>query len=419
MIELSQEQQQILNDVMGWVDDFYAGKTDKPYTTLGGVAGSGKTTVLGFIADELRNRQAYIRIGFITYTGKASIVLKGKLTEIGENDFIGTIHSLIYFPITDEYTGKIEGWSLKEDMPVNFIIVDEASMVGKDIWKDLLEYNIPIIAIGDHKQLPPVGNDKFNLMEDPEHVLTEIHRQALDNPIIQLSMVAREEGWIDYGVYGKGVAKLHWTDPRCKQIITSYNKDSDLIALCGMNRTRVQLNKMIRAKYKFKGVPKPGEKLICLKNNKNLGIMNGQLGFLQEIKKLGPKFYTLQMKMDGMNMDIWPYVLKDGFGKVSSNDVYAESNTLDIKLELGDEIEKFWRSKTPDYFMGLDEKRQMNVDLFDFGYAISVHKSQGSEWGRVIMFDERNSYQTDDDYSRWLYTGITRAREKLIIIEDF
>lgn len=419
MIELSAEQLKVQNDLLAWVDDFYAGKTDEPFTTMAGLAGTGKTTLLGFLAAELRQRKAYIRIGFITYTGKASIVLGSKLQDIGSDDFVGTIHSLIYFPLTDEKTGKIEGWYRKDFLDVDFIFVDEASMVGKEIWKDLLEYKVPIIAIGDHGQLPPVGYNDFNLMAEPEFCLTEIHRQALDNPIIKLSMVAREEGWIDYGVYGKGIAKLHWTDPRCQKVIQRYDKESDLIALCGMNKTRVQINKMIRKNYGLSGIPKPGERLICLKNNKNIGVMNGQIGNLVNIGPIGKQFYDLQMRMDGLKFDVFMYALKESFGKTFSKDAYDKSNMLETKLELGDEIEKMYRADNPDYYMGLDEKRKCRVDLFDFGYCVSVHKSQGSEWNRVIMFDERNSHQSDDDYTRWLYTGITRAKEKLIIIEDF
>ena len=147
--------------------------------------------------------------------------------------------------------------------------------------------------------------------------------------------------------------------------------------------------------------------------------MNGQIGNLVNIGKVGKRFYDLQMRMDGLKMDLWLYSLKEAFGKIQSADAYADSNKLETKLELGDEIEKKMRQEMPDYYMGLDEKRQLRVDLFDFGYCISVHKSQGSEWNRVIMFDERNMHQSDDDYTRWLYTGITRAKEKLIIIEDF
>ena len=238
-LELSAEQKSVQNALLDWVEDYYNGSGEQ-FTTMAGLAGTGKTTLLGFLAEELRARKPYIRIGFITYTGKASLVLASKLanTALGSEDYIGTIHSLIYFPIVDEKTGKVEGWSLRDLLEVDFIFVDEASMVGKEIWKDLLDYNVPIIAIGDHGQLPPVGADSFNLMAEPAHILTEIHRQAQDNPIIQLSMKAREEGYIDCGIYGHGIAKLHWSDPRCKKIINSYDKDSDLIALCGMNATR-------------------------------------------------------------------------------------------------------------------------------------------------------------------------------------
>jgi ATP-dependent exoDNAse (exonuclease V) alpha subunit len=418
-ITLTDEQQGIVDSLMNWVDDHYNGSADQ-YTTMAGLAGTGKTTVLGFLADALREKRAYTRIGFITYTGKASIVLGSKLYNMGPDDYVGTIHSLIYFPIVDEETGKIEGWSKRDFLDVDFIFVDEASMVGKDIWDDLLEYRVPIIAIGDHGQLPPVSADSFNLMEDPEFVLTEIHRQAKDNPIIQLSMTARDEGYIDCGMYGTAIAKLHWTDPRCKKILNAYDKDTDLICLCGMNRTRVQVNNIIRKNHGFKGQPKVGERLICLKNNKNVNAMNGQIGTLKAIKSIGSKFYEIQMRMDGSKYDIWLYVLKSGFGKAITKDAYAESNMMQTRHELADEMEKKGRKEYgEDYYIPYEERKRLRVDLFDFGYCVSVHKSQGSEWSRVIMIDERNSYQSDDDYSRWLYTGITRAKDKLIMIEDF
>jgi exodeoxyribonuclease-5 len=186
-----------------------------------------------------------------------------------------------------------------------------------------------------------------------------------------------------------------------------------------MNRTRVDVNNIIRKNYGFKGTPKVGERLICLKNNKNVNVMNGQIGTLQGIKSVGAKFFEIQMRMDGQKYDVWLYVLKSGFGKVQAKDAYAESNMLDTKNELADEIQKIYQSEDPSYFMGYEQRRKCKVDLFDFGYCVSVHKSQGSEWSRVIMIDERNSYQSDDDYTRWLYTGITRAKDKLIMIEDF
>jgi exodeoxyribonuclease-5 len=105
-------------------------------------------------------------------------VLGNKLMNIGPEDYVGTIHSLMYFPETDDVSGMILGWHRREWLEFDFIFVDEASMVGKEIWEDLLAYGVPIVAIGDHGQLPPIGKDNFNLMEDPEYVLTEIHRQA-------------------------------------------------------------------------------------------------------------------------------------------------------------------------------------------------------------------------------------------------
>lgn len=395
------------NNVIDWYNSNLS-----QYVTVGGYAGTGKTSIIPYLVDYLR-RGRWGRLAFAAFTGKASFVMKTKLREAGvidPDDFCGTLHSLMYVPLMKEVKIKgvkkkvISGWRKKEDLDVTAVIVDEASMVNRELWNDLLSYDVPIIAIGDHGQLPPVGG-KFNLMQSPQLMLTKVHRQALDSPIIQLSQRVRQTGKLVLG-YPKSlhqpVFAMNWRDPRCQNTFKGINFQQDIICLCGFNSTRVELNNMIREKKKWKmKFPYLGERMICLRNNHNSGVMNGQIGTLTFGMPSGhPGLMNATVKMDGIGDDYLTLIYDGCFGQVSYDEVF--------EMNLRKKYEK-----------AMKDHGCINLDLFDYGYAITVHKSQGSEWDKVILFDQRNKYQNDDDYRRWLYTAVTRAREKLFVIYNY
>lgn len=412
MIKLSDEQRFIEKEILDW---YRSPSRRNTVVKFAGYAGTGKTTVLSHISKKIRvnsndmgTRGAH-KIAFCAFTGKASVVLENKLEETGalrSYDYIGTIHGLLYFPETIIKNGRkvIVGWNKKKDLDCDLIVVDEGSMVTGDLWKDLLSYRVPIIVCGDHGQLPPVGS-KFNLLLDPDYILKEIHRQALENPIVKLTLDIRRKGYIDPGVHGPNVFKLDWNNhPACQK---TFNKIDwvqavkNTIILCGFNKTRVNLNKVVRGKLDYKlEEPYPGERVICLQNNHETGVKNGQLGtavwFYPERKRL----YDLTVEMDGFEGDLYQCLCyQDAFGKPT----YDQFMDFDYKT----------------YMPILREKKIQRIDLFDFGYAITVHKSQGSEWDRVILFEQRNQYQSDQEYARWLYTAATRAKEKLFVIYNY
>ncbi|MCK5358767.1 MAG: AAA family ATPase, partial [Elusimicrobiales bacterium] len=257
-MELSNGQKTALNKLLKW----HANPDKNQSVTLGGYAGTGKTTLIAIFRKEIsklkenkkEKKDKKIRVGFCSYTGKAAQNLKAIIKESGvsvSGDTISTIHGLIYNPI-ESSNGIITGWTKKEELERDLIIVDEASMVDGPIWNDLLSYNIPVIAVGDHGQLPPISGN-FNLMEKPEILLTEIHRQAKHNPIIKISEFARKTGIIPPKEYGDGVAKYLRSDPeaqeRSGELLESYNKDT--MILCGYNSTRVKINQFIRASLGF------------------------------------------------------------------------------------------------------------------------------------------------------------------------
>jgi exodeoxyribonuclease-5 len=330
-----------------------------------------------------------LKVGFASYTGKAARVLKTKLTEqnvVLPQDTVGTIHSLIYSPIINEKQ-EIIGWMTKKKIDRTLLIIDEASMVDETIWRHLLSYKVPIIVVGDHGQLPPIRGS-FNLMQNPQLRLEEIHRQASDNPIIGLSIQAREHGIIRPGIYSDMVKKFNLNEydaqEQVEELLNSFNEDT--LVLCGYNATRVRLNRHIRSLRGFESpLPIAGDRVICLRNNHEKNIYNGMLGIIEAIEDADDDWYLARIALDDEPAPYKGLIAKAQFGS---------NTTLNFTSR---------RSK------------MMRGDLFDFGYALTVHKAQGSQAKRVILFEERFRQMNDDEWKRWLYTAVTRAEEELYI----
>jgi len=387
-LELSVKQKNIIKDILDWYKE-----KEIPYLTLGGYAGTGKTTILGYLNEKLHREYKDINIAYCSYTGKASQVLKKKLQETGSlkhSDYVGTIHRLIYKAILDEDNNVI-GWEKisVDDFEYDLIIVDEASMVSSDVWQDLLSFEKPILAVGDHGQLPPVEG-KFNLMLKPMLRLEEIYRQEKDNPIVVISEMARKYGEIPNMEYARYVKKFSREDEDVMEFLTdqlsSYNEN--MMVLVGYNHTRNKINDGIRQLLEFESPqPQIQDRVICLRNNAELGIFNGMIGTLQSIEKVSVadmlEYYQTDILFDG------------------------EDEVFHLPIS----IEQFRQRETL-------RNVSRDINLFDFGYALTVHKAQGSQAEKVILFEERFSKMDDDMWRRWLYTGVTRAVSELYIIGD-
>jgi len=403
MIQLSNEQEKILEEIVKWKKTICPAKTED-ILIVGGYAGTGKTTL---IAEFRKILGEGINVAFVTFTGKASATLRSKLEKqeaIFSNDYVGTIHGLIYRPLyrINPDTGKrvVCGWEKIDRIDrYDMIIIDEASMINLNIYNDLLSYKKPILAVGDHGQLPPVGESGFNLMSKPHLKLETIHRQAEDSDIIRISKIARERGYIPRGIYSQNVFKLSWDQPKCREIFSGINHGENVIVLCGMNKTRVGINNIIRKKMSFtRHEPYPTERLVCLKNNNSTKIMNGQLGTLVWLTYAAENIYDITIQMDGFPDFYSGYTIRECFNKENYDDIFEITG----------------RKRNSDF---MKENNVQFIDAFDFGYAISVHRSQGSEWDKVVLFEERSNYWDSDFYKKWLYTAVTRAKEKLFIIE--
>ncbi|MCX6780982.1 MAG: AAA family ATPase [Candidatus Magasanikbacteria bacterium] len=390
-IQLSEDQKLAFERLYNW-----AVNPEGSALTLGGYAGTGKTTLISILRKELRLKNPAMRVAFASYTGKASQVLRSTLEVVGAlypEDSCGTIHSLLYKAQTDK-EGKLMYWKRAKTIEAELIVIDEASMVTGEIWNDLLLSEKPVIALGDHGQLPPISGT-FNLMEKPDIVLEKIHRQAVDNPIIQIAHEARVTGVVRPGKYAKSVRKFSHeiNEPSEINDVIDHlfeNFHDDMLVLCGRNKTRVQINNAIRTKMGREGSePEVGDKVVCLKNNYDhvfAPIYNGMTGYITSIVPHKEHWYeaTIDFPEEGRTFD--GLILKSQFGAPA----LVESIDGVKHKEMG--------------------------DRFDFGYALTVHKAQGSQARTVVLFEERFQKSDDDQWRRWLYTAVTRARENLYII---
>jgi exodeoxyribonuclease V len=335
---------------------------------LFGYAGTGKTTLAKKIAEGVEGD-----VAFGAFTGKAALVMRTKGC-----DEARTIHSLIYRASETE-TGE-PYFVLNEDSAVarsKLVIIDECSMVDAELGRDLLSFGKPVLVLGDPGQLPPVKGGGFFTSAEPDVMLTEVHRQAADNPILRLSMLVREGKRLSPGAYGES------------QIIKRAKIDSDMVTkanqlLVGLNRTRRAYNMRMRELFGRAGeFPEAGDKLVCLKNNHKKGLLNGGIWLVKS---------TAATRKKKLLMNV-----------VSEDDPAEKPRRIGV---------------LPEIFQGLEDTlapvMRKDSDEFDYGYALTVHKAQGSQWDHVILFDE--SYAFREHRARWLYTGITRAARRLTIV---
>ena len=358
----STQQDQALKAVASWL------RAGRPQVfRLFGFSGTGKTTLARHIAEDVSGN-----VLFAAYTGKAALVLRSK----GCTD-ARTIHSLIYRPKevdSEEPSFVINEHSAAAD--ASLIIIDECSMVDEALGRDLLSFGKPVLVLGDPAQLPPVKGGGFFTEAEPDIMLTQVHRQAADNPIIRLSMIVREGGALAHGQYGESqIISRNQIDPL---MVTKADQ-----VLVGLNRTRRLYNQRLRELFGFKQpYPEAGDKLVCLRNDQTKGLLNGGLW----------KVKSLAAQRNGkLRMSIVP-----------EDDPSHKGQRIAV---------------LPQFFESQDEipySLRKGSDEFDYGYALTVHKAQGSQWNDVLLFDESRAFREHNH--RWLYTAITRAVNRLTIV---
>jgi exodeoxyribonuclease-5 len=378
-----------------------------------GWAGTGKSTLAKHFTEGISGD---VRFG--TYTGKAASVLQSKGLPTAQ-----TLHSLIYttkeksaatlklleaellklledlqeYPLeeVDQHPQVLKlramiaqerrgadrlFFSLNHDSDLQhakLLVVDEVSMVDETMGMDLESFGKKILVLGDPFQLPPVGGGGYWTEQKPDVMLTEVRRQALDSPVLQLATAVREGRSLRLGRYGE-------SSVRAKGSVTPEEALGAQQILVGRNRTRTATNNRVRSLLGVGGLPTAGEKLVCLRNNRELGLYNGTVWVTMDTAK--------EVSEDRMLVRIRP---EEGGEAVETQ---AHRHYVE-----GREAELGWYEKK-------------EADALDYGYALTVHKSQGSQWDDVLLFDESSAFR--EHAARWLYTGITRAARSVTVVQN-
>ena len=368
MLAFSPQQDAALKAVAAWLKAKPGQGDTPPLFRLFGYAGTGKTTLAKHLAQGFDGR-----VLFAAFTGKAAMVMRHKGCQGAS-----TIHSLIYRPIESET--EVPTFELWRDAPAaqaKLIVIDECSMVDAELGRDLMSFRAPLLVLGDPAQLPPIQGGGFFTDAEPDAMLTEVHRQAQNDPIIRLSMEIRAGHRLEPGDYGATqVVARSALDPQ--RVL-----DADQV-LVGRNATRRAYNARMRERRGFESaMPMAGDKLVCLRNKRQKGLFNGGLWVIKDRPKARRQIIKMQVRPE-----------ESANGRAVKVSVREECFTGTIE-----QVE--WLYRKP-------------YEEFDFGYVLTVHKAQGSQWDDVVLFDE--SFAFPDSRDRWLYTGVTRAAKRLTVV---
>jgi len=373
-------------------------KNHEKYVTISGYAGTGKSTLVRFIIEAMDIAED--RIAYATFTGKAAEVLRKK-----GNPNTMTLHRLLY----ESIPRKDGGFFRKPKMHLDYdvIVVDECSMVPKSMIDMLMSHKVFIIFLGDPGQLPMIDkNESHDLLDHPHVFLDQVMRQAAESEIIQLTMKIRNGEEIPY-MDGKEVKVI----PRA-ELVTGHLTWADII-LTATNATRHSINTQVRELKGFSGKICEGESVIFKRNywedcnEDGDALVNGTIGI---IKNPFESFVRIPYYIKNNRHDL-PNIICDfipEYGK-SFNGVSIDQDFL-----LKEEPCVDWRVA---YQLG---KLKMRIgDILPrqatYGYAITTHAAQGSEWDKVLVLEEQFPF-SKEEHQHWVYTACTRAAEKLVLV---
>lgn len=386
---------------------------------LTGFAGTGKTTMISAIASLVLPNGAPPLV--LAPTGKAALRVQ-EATGLEAS----TIHRWLYSPREDETTGVID-YRVKEHDQLErpdsgLVIVDEASMLGRDIWEDLwdvcsrLELNI--LLIGDPFQLPPVeklanGEEPFQVLERLNTKwrthLDEVTRQALDSPILRASMLIRKG---DSSNAFRLLDRVYTKDLDAKVVEVHQEGGSVVVH---RNATRHRLNTNAREGLGRGPVLEDGEPLLVLRNNYALDVYNGEVVEAETVERTGPgpmvvrdRFLKTEMpvafdevRIRGKTTLLCPQEIEGAtLGKLGDAALARGSRAYYERYFEEDESDSSEKYRGPPYLSA------------NYGYALTCHKSQGSEWKTGLVLIERSVKLPTVMGRRWAYTAVTRFKEK-------
>lgn len=374
-------------------------KDGEAYTTIAGYAGTGKSTLIKFIIAAL-NLQSH-QVAYVAYTGKAAQVLRSKGCPNA-----CTAHRLLYRSYERE-DGTFAHEPRKTIGPyLRLLVVDEVSMIPNDIWQLMLSHHVHVIALGDPAQLPPVKAVAANVLEHPHIFLDEIMRQAQDSEIIRLTMDIRAHKPLQLSAG----SEVKIVTPQ-EFFVPNFLQWADQI-ICAKNTTRTMINNQMREAKYGEGVcdlPQEGDKVICLQNNWNVvnapgdALVNGLGGIIKNIR---PNHFLNPCVGDCVMADFYPDIYDDELGMF-----------LDVPMDKNMFIEQ--KPSENRFNPKAIVPKELKPEQFDYGYSITCHKAQGSEWDKVIVFEEFMRGDNAESHARWLYTAATRAAKQLIIVKNW
>jgi exodeoxyribonuclease-5 len=359
-MSLSPQQIEAYDAIMKWR------KTNEKHFVLAGYAGTGKTTLAKYIAAAMGEENVI----FCSYTGKAANVLREKGCRK-----TGTIHSFLY-KLIDDMDGKprFKLNRMSDLASIPLVVIDEYSMLNHEIISDIHTLAKKVLYLGDPFQLPPVSGQS---VLEPNHFITEIHRQALDSPIIRAATKIRNMEQLAYCDDGEFVFQ-----PKVKLGVENWMQADQTIV--GYNNTRREWNKKFRRLRGFGDAPDDlavhGEKIICLKNSREHGLFNGMIGTCGTPEIDGKGYYSVDFKSEDMTYEGLPVWRGDMEGRVP------------------------------------DKSLPRHLQRFDHAGAITAHKSQGSEWDNVLVYNEPVGKEHIDK-AKWTYTALTRGRKKVVLVD--
>jgi len=311
-------------------------------------------------------------------------MLREELDRLAKEDAAPELIRRVTKELSDELAGlRAPAWNLNVDSDLrgaNLLVIDEISQVSNSMATDLLSFGVPILVLGDPYQLPPIGDGGYFTEAQPDFLLTEIHRQARDSAVIRLATMARETGVLPPGTY---------EDPSGAHSIVTDTADPDQLldveqVIVGTNKVRHRVNGWVRRQRGLDGrgrLPVIGDRLVCLRNFAELGLMNGGLyesiGDAEEIDDR-----TCLVKIQSLD-----FPEQDSFSCVAHKALFH-----------GDPED-------------VDPWRWDQAQGFDFSYALTAHKAQGSQYSRVAI---RADWPGKETWRRWLYTAVSRA-----VISDY
>ncbi len=439
------------------LSEFILGSNLDNIFVIKGYAGTGKTTIVRSLVKSMPAVNG--KTVLLAPTGRAAKVLSNYTEKSAY-----TIHKKIYYRKPNANGGF--GFTLQQNLHSDTVfIIDEASMIsntgglgdsgmfgGGSLLDDLISYvfngnNCKLIFIGDTAQLPPVGLDISPAL-DFEYLkatfsfkvdwfeLTEVVRQTENSGILTNATIIRNQ------IKNEKEAKPHFTLNKFKDIIrlggdeledalnAAYSKygAEDTMIICRSNKRANIFNQQIRARIRWQEDElSTGDYMMVVKNNyfwlkdesKAGFIANGDIIQLTSVGRIqemhGFKFADVRMKMidypDEPEMEtrlLLNTIMSDSPSLSNEDNKRLYTSVMEDYSDIPDRKLRMKKVKEDGFFNALQVK---------FAYAVTCHKAQGGQWDCVFV---EQGYLTDEmintEYMRWLYTAVSRAKEKLYLV---